>query len=102
MGPLLTSTLLRAAVDAKAGDKLVSKYITGEMADMNPQGMLRGTLTYHDLRISSQDWEIVRLLLLNRAGKELTYIRKNFNSPAVLKKKVELSSLLSEYVCGAH
>lgn len=68
---------------------------------MNPQGMLRDTLTYHNLRISSHDWEIVRLLLLlNRAGKELTYIRKDFNSPAVLKNKAELNSPLS--VCGAH
>lgn len=44
---------------------------------MNPQGMLRATLTYHNLCISSHDWEIVRLLLLlNRAGRELTYIRR--------------------------
>lgn len=71
------------------------------MSDTNPQGMLRGTLTYRDLRISSHDWEMVRLLLLNRAGKELTYIRKNFSSPAVPKKEVELNSPLSEYVCGA-
>ena len=62
-----TSPLPRAAVDSKARGKLTSKYTTGEMGGTNLRGMLRDTPTYHDLQISTYNWETVKLLLLNLA-----------------------------------
>lgn len=61
--------------------------------DMNPQRMLRDTPTYQNICISKTQLRDCQgpATLLSKSGKDLTYIRKNFNSLSESELNLQLS-----------